>query len=856
MSNDLKQKAKEYLKLQLSVIPTKEDKRPAIEWKPYQSQRIEEKEVESVFTGASIKGLGIVCGAISGNLEVIDVDCKNDSTGSLWEELSSVIEGNLPDLYQRLVIAQTKNKGYHIYYRCSSIAGNNPKLAKNKNKEVLIETRGEGGLVVAPPSLGYSYIQGELSNIPTISPEERNRLFNIARSFNELEELPTRETVTSIKSSYSFTASNPWEAYNQSGDVIGLLESKGWKVVYERGQRIFLLRPGSTDSKTSGNFHTGLRALRVFSSSTEFSPDKAYSPSQVFTILECNGDNKLAYRTLLDLGYGEPYSTKQTKTERIKVEAINEVNRETSVISKPGEALKFETLISSAGDKIVITSPGPEALEETLRAIDLSLQTGKKIYIKEGELEIREYKYILQAIFNKNGALLESKGYLTDREIDSLLDEVVQFSTKLQPIDADIFSKFFLESPGVKELGISEEALAITRDRLAVTRDKEAQATDLKRLLSEATQRQAKGQIESALDLLDTELKEVKLKNKATEFKSLLLTTSEARVMEEEAHLPNSLETGIIIHDTELELPGGAISIYAAPTNHGKTILLINTVLNVAQKYPDKRFIFFTYEESGNAILQYFLNTFTDCELNNSNSNKSNRKIYKEFFKTGSTQYISSSNLKHFRDKKEEFFRDYIETGRIIIKYVDYNSKDLTSAISYLHKEAKNIGGVFIDYMQLINLPGGTKREERINNRQEELKLICMSLKDTAVKTGLPLVLAAQFNREVTNLMRLHPTHIGEAGDIERIVSTLVGVWNMDKKEVLKGIVDHELQAINERLRVRGVKGDGSKNMYLEILKSRDLPTGFFDFLDFNGRTGKLKNRGDNTVDELIKEFK
>jgi replicative DNA helicase len=886
MSNDLKQKAKEYLKLQLSVIPTKEDKRPAIEWKPYQSQRIEEKEVESVFTGASIKGLGIVCGAVSGNLEVIDVDCKYDSTGSLWEELSSVIEGNLPDLYKRLVIAQTKNKGYHIYYKCTSIqrsfklANRYTTLdekeqtyqkeikkeepehiargrAENDKVRVLIETRGEGGLVVAPPSPGYKYIQGEPSTIPTLSVEDRASLFRIARSFNEAEEQAPREIISIKKSLYDFSGLSPWKDYDERGNVIELLQSEGWKVVNQRGERIHLLRPGSTDSATSGNFHTGLRVLKIFSTSSEqFSPDRGYSPSQVFTILKCNGDSSLAGRKLRALGYGEPYTTKQTKTERIKVESVNEVNRETSVISTPGEALKFEALISSAGDKIVITSPGPEALEETLRAIDLSLQTGKKIYIKEGELEIREYKYTLQALFNKNGALLESKGYLTDREIDSLLDEVVQFSTKLQPIDAELYTKHFLTSEGVPELGISEEALAITRDRLAVTKEKESQATDLKRLLSEATQRQAKGEIESALDLLDTELKEVKLKNKATEFKSLLLTTSEAKVMEEEAHLPNSLETGIIIHDTELELPGGAISIYAAPTNHGKTILLINTVLNVAQKYPDKRFIFFTYEESGNAILQYFLNTFTDCELNNSNSNKSNRKIYKEFFKTGSTQYISSSNLNHFRDKKEEFFRDYIETGRIIIKYVDYNSKDLTSAISYLHKEAKNLGGVFIDYMQLINLPGGTKREERINNRQEELKLICMSLKDTAVKTGLPLVLAAQFNREVTNLMRLHPTHIGEAGDIERIVSTLVGVWNMDKKEVLKGIVDHELQAINERLRVRGVKGDGSKNMYLEILKSRDLPTGFFDFLDFNGRTGKLKNRGDNTGDELIKEFK
>lgn len=91
--------------------------------------------------------------------------------------------------------------------------------------------------------------------------------------------------------------------------------------------------------------------------------------------------------------------------------------------------------------------------------------------------------------------------------------------------------------------------------------------------------------------------------------------------------------------------------------------------------------------------------------------------------------------------------------------------------------------------------------------------------------------------------MRLHPTHIGEAGDIERIVNTLVGLWNMDKKPVLKGITNEERDEINDKIRHRGLSGDGDKNMYLEILKSRDLPTGSFEFLDFNGNTGKIKNR-------------
>ena len=840
MSKEIKDKAKEYLKAQLSVIPTKEDKLPALPtWKPYQSQRITEDQIEALFSGGNVKGVAIICGAISGGLEVIDVDTKHDTTGSLWDELSSLIKDNLPELYSRLVIAQTRSGGYHIYYRCSSIAGN-LKLSTKLNKEVLIETRGEGGYVIAPPTPKYTYIQGEPNNIPTITTEERDILFSISKSFNELEEIrPKVNTPTST--TYNSTGLSPFEDYNQRGDIVGLLESKGWRVVNQQGQRINLLRPGSTDSKTSGNYHTGLKVLRVFSSSTEFNPDKGYSPSQVFSLLECNGDNKLTYRRLLELGYGEPYKGEdirptQIKTERIKVEVVNSVNRETSVISTPGESLKIENLQTAIVEEVVITSPGSEAQEEILKAIDLILQTGKRIYIKEGATEEREYSYQLRFIFNKYGAIQEESGGLTHRDRDSLLDEVVILSTKLQPIDKDVFLKALIDLPAIKELGISEEAIAVTRERITTTRDKEAQAKSLQELIRKVKEHQEKGETDKALELLESKVKEVRLKDKATEFSSLLLPTSEALVKKAEEIKPKDLETGYTINGEDFLLPGGAITVFAGATGHGKTILSINTALNVAQRYPDKKFIFFTYEERDTAILQYFLNTYIDKELNSSTSPKSNRRLIKEYFKTGSTQYIARENIAYFESKKEEFFTTYIETGGILVKYVDFNSKELDLAIRYLHKTEPNIGGVFIDYFQLLNLPGELKRAERINSRQEELKEICQSLKRVAIDTGLPLILGAQFNRDVTDLTKLHPTKIGEAGDIERIVNTLVGLWDVSKNIVGKETSKGEESEIKKRT------GDATTGMYVELLKSRDLATGIYELLDYNGKTGKIKN--------------
>ena len=509
---------KDYIAYQLSVIPTKADKLPALTtWKPYQTAIIKTNLILSVFTKPEVKGIAIVCGAVSGNLEVIDVDTKHDTTGSLWIEFRGLIEDNLPDVYNKLVIAQTRSGGYHIYYRCSVIEGNK-KLAVKSNREVLLETRGEGGYIIAPPSPGYKYIQGDYSNIPTITPEEREILFNIAKSFNEIIEEIKPKIKTTSGNNYSNTGGSPFEAYNETGDVVELLQSKGWKVVTQRGERINLLRPGSTDSKSSGNYHTGLKVLRVFSSSTEFNPDKGYSPAQVFSLLECGGDDKLAYRKLLELGYGEPMRRDKTppavKTERIKVELINKVNRVSSVISNPGESLRIENIKTATGDEIVINSPGPEAQDEVLKAIELIEHTGKRIYIKEGDQpEVRSYQYKLQGIINKYLDLHEKSGDITLRDEDNFLDEVMIVASTLEPIDKDRYKKLFLSLEAVKELGISEESLSITVDRLTSTKDKEDQAKSLQELISKVKDYQDKGETTKALELLDKDLKNVRVKN-------------------------------------------------------------------------------------------------------------------------------------------------------------------------------------------------------------------------------------------------------------------------------------------------------------------------------------------------------
>ena len=84
-----------------------------------------------------------------------------------------------------MYVVQTKSGGYHVYYRCEQIEGNMKlanrpatpeeiKATPHLKEVVLIETRGEGGYVIAPPTDGYTKVNEFKLKVITI--DERDTL--------------------------------------------------------------------------------------------------------------------------------------------------------------------------------------------------------------------------------------------------------------------------------------------------------------------------------------------------------------------------------------------------------------------------------------------------------------------------------------------------------------------------------------------------------------------------------------------------------------------------------------------------------------------------------------------------------
>jgi len=191
----------------LCVIPPAQDgsKRPqpgkSFNWAKYQTQCSSQEEHDDWYEDGSRTGIGAACGKVSGNLEALDFD--DLETWHLFLERAE--EWGLSELVNKLTtsyLEKTPGGAYHLLYRCSKIGGSQklatrPKkpgeMSHDKDKiKTLAEVKGEGGYIILAFTYGsvhgsckpYDRINGSFSDIPTITPEERDDIFALCRSFH------------------------------------------------------------------------------------------------------------------------------------------------------------------------------------------------------------------------------------------------------------------------------------------------------------------------------------------------------------------------------------------------------------------------------------------------------------------------------------------------------------------------------------------------------------------------------------------------------------------------------------------------------------------------------------------------
>lgn len=330
----------------LSIIPIRADgtKKPAVNWKDYQHRLPTVTELGGWFKNGEHTGMAVVCGAVSGGLEMTEIEGR---AADQLPAIKAALELNAPGGWERLTcVERSPSGGVHWFYRLAGepVPGN-LRIAAATGREVLAETRGGGGYtIIAPTSgahhpTGHPWVReaGHLAKVPTISPADRAALH--CALFHVLDETPGAVCkVCGLLADRSEPAPapapvmrprpvhpveagegglSPLDDYEQRNDLIDLLQAHGWSLTdgNRAGEHVRLTRPGKQPHEgQSATVHSdmGRQVLHVFTSSTDFEPGGTYTTARALAVLTYGKDDPAAMsdlaKTLARDGYGERVS--------------------------------------------------------------------------------------------------------------------------------------------------------------------------------------------------------------------------------------------------------------------------------------------------------------------------------------------------------------------------------------------------------------------------------------------------------------------------------------------------------------------------------------------------------------------
>lgn len=411
-------------------------------------------------------------------------------------------------------------------------------------------------------------------------------------------------------------------------------------------------------------------------------------------------------------------------------------------------------------------------------------------------------------------------------------------SLNLSRTDRERMAGFISEALGRE---ITQEAIQEVADEELELQAKGEQDSRMRHLLAEANTKLKKDEFGQVASFIRCGLDEIQAISNEAKFANLLRTPSLEDIFGNLKRSPDGIRTGFFFGEgedrEELTLKGGGLTYVCAPTSHGKSRMLENLALRVATNEEPGEVLYFSFEEEWNAVVKQFVNIHANIKLS-----RNNLRTLNDYYKTGHDTYFSGSISTGFVNGQAELFR-LLTNGRLRVYSEGYDSGELTEAIrsiyKNLRKEGKKVKAVFIDYIQLLHTKGTRA------GRKEELADMCRRFMELAKETGLPLIFAAQLNREALSPLEMDLQNIAEASEIEHSANLVIYLWNSSVMPLersryyenrAKGVLSKEAKDLEARGFVCGVPG----KFYAKLVKNREGRRNIDAILDFNGNTGRI----------------
>lgn len=412
---------------------------------------------------------------------------------------------------------------------------------------------------------------------------------------------------------------------------------------------------------------------------------------------------------------------------------------------------------------------------------------------------VPHYLYLFENILDSYLEKENSKGQLSAIDLDQFKEEVVSLGSTLQPIDKDLFTAQFLKRVG-EALGITKESLEATIEQLRFKTERNNKKKLLENLLKDSEKKVKEGKLEEAQKLIEEKVKAVKVE----QGKELLEPYSYLDFIRDIKDTPEALKTGFEQLDKIIRIPVGVLSLIAGKPSHGKTTLMYNMMLKMAELYPEKKFYFFSYEEPREFILVKLLHALINTNLGELN-------LYPELSTSLSIlkAYLRDNrfDVEKIEDAKIKL-EQLLNSGRINVIDKKLVVEQLSSLIHYLG-EAEEVGAVFVDYAQKVTVEAkGLDMRLRIAHVSNTLLI-------AANNTKIPVLLGSQFNREGAKKDKPQLHDLKEASNLEEDASLVLRVYNAtkDDEEDTRVIVPLEITALKQRDGIVNISSELTFNM-------------------------------------------
>ncbi len=205
----------------------------------------------------------------------------------------------------------------------------------------------------------------------------------------------------------------------------------------------------------------------------------------------------------------------------------------------------------------------------------------------------------------------------------------------------------------------------------------------------------------------------------------------------------------------------GELAIVAGRPGHGKTTVLMNTLVHWLETYPDETFVLISHEVPVQAVILKLMSILTRHVGGTGWSYNDLRTALRNAEKALSEGLLAADVAAALRKLAE------LESRLRVVYQPDWTVEEVSAYLKSVAAEGRKIGGVFVDYLQLIPAPTSLNYE----SRDHQISTTAKYLKRTAVEISAPMMVAAQISREVASNVDYIP---GSSLEDERVLREII----------------------------------------------------------------------------------